>query len=687
MFHRAIPAISDASNKNADFSYELSSFPPYTAGALHILSHDLVTLITPPSSSRLFVMNEDQNLGLWLYPSGVRPLHDHRIQQGQICENDMIAKHFGGQYKEPNELGPREMYANVVAGRPLCSGGYVSTWCGVCYPGCRGKENHWRDWGFACDPIKGATLAKRASGSGSSSAVTIDAPVKAIPEPFVMGSVEDPWVIPGLLSRHSSPFSQSDDWHLLHMLCWTTGAETFQERHYQAMETIWAHEPRAILFMMSTSLPLDFFQMYTDHGYAIHVVRIGAKELLERGWHLGPESERWLGEWDRWSQGPNLFVFPSIKRDKFMTNPDAQIMNSFSHLTDYLRYLFLFKFGGTYLDMDAPWVRSPPNSHLEFIGADYSTVASDLDWTLDDEGMYLAPGVMRFKKGWNLFREIMESAFSLQYSAACFNCVGPKAITIHAKAARRALELNGFTILPNTVLYPKNWQTSHELVVALSDDEGKRALKKMIEGSWSIHLFGKMTNHLRIEEASIVGQAFEAFSLKIPRRAGYLSSSAEDRTLGTPKGLGAGLELRGPIEYRYRTRAQLALDEVKNLDLVGSLDGRFEGLDIIFIRAAKAPRVERAKIVIKIGAGGTGRVTWSSSSARLLGSSSSGEGELGGGKEISISLEKDVTVREVNTILGSIVYLPGRPGGVYDLLQVEVRFGEERVEGRFKISL
>lgn len=299
--YREIPAIKDASNKNADFAYDLSAFPPYTAGALHILSRDLVVQIAPPDASRLFVMNEDQNLGLWLNPSGIRPIHDRRIQQAQVCENDMIAKHFGGQYKEPTGFGPLEMYNNIISGRKLCEG-FLQRWCGVCYPSCRSRDNHWRDWGFACDEIKGATLASRPEAPIN----RLEAPVEAPPEPFVIGSADDPWVIPGLLSRHTSPFSNTDDWHLLHMLCWTTGEDTFQERHYQAIETIWAHEPRAILFMMSTSLPEDFFDVYTKHGYAIHVVRIGGAELLQRGWFLGPQSERWLTEWDTWAKGPNL---------------------------------------------------------------------------------------------------------------------------------------------------------------------------------------------------------------------------------------------------------------------------------------------------------------------------------------------------------------------------------------------
>jgi hypothetical protein len=35
-----------------------------------------------------------------------------------------------------------------------------------------------------------------------------------------------------------------------------------------------------------------------------------------------------------------------------------------------------------------------------------STLTSDLEWTLDEDGMYLAPGVMRFRRGWTVFREL-----------------------------------------------------------------------------------------------------------------------------------------------------------------------------------------------------------------------------------------------------------------------------------------
>ncbi|GAA5827980.1 hypothetical protein JCM11251_005676 [Rhodosporidiobolus azoricus] len=679
-----IPAIKDASNKNADFSYDLATFPPYTAGALHILSKDLVDLITPPGSSRIFVKNEDQNLGIWLYPSGIRPLHDPRIQQAQVCENDMVAKHFGSQYVEPNGFGPREMYANIVAGRKQCEG-LLQSWCGVCYGSCRKRRNHWREWGFACDDIKGATLSSRpsalalAAGTGA-----LDQPVKVPPEALIIGSADDPWVISGLLSRHASPFSSTDDWHLLHMLCWTTAVETFQERHYQALETIWAHEPRAILFMFSTTLPDDFFDDYRRHGYAVHVIRVGKEEMLVRKWFLGPQSEAWLRDWEKWENGPSFF----------------------SHLTDYLRYLFLFNFGGTYLDMDAPWVRSPPDSDYEFIGADYSTLSSDLDWTLDEDGMYLAPGVMRFRRGWTLFRDIMESAFSAKYSPDCFNCVGPRAITNAVRSKRHQLEQNGFKIVAPHVLYPRNWISSHELVRALPSGEGRAELARIARESWSIHLFGKMTNHLRIQHGSVVAEAFNAFSLRVPRKTGLLSSI--DTDLASPLSPAeGGLELRFPPSYVYRARTTEQQLETPHLDLLGSLDGRFDGLDLISLRGvpssfSSSPSPSpfssfRLPAYIHLSTSPSpsgGRVALLPSSSRLPGRTSSGEGEPAAAQELVLSLP-EATLRDINAVLVGVVYLPpvrrasaqedGEKG--QDEVLIEVKWGEEKVQGKIRVEV
>ncbi|KAF7730819.1 hypothetical protein EC973_001337 [Apophysomyces ossiformis] len=155
-----IPPIRDANNKNSEFNYPLPVFPRYTAGALYILSRDVVHMIGVGKGPRTFVKNEDQNLGIWLYPYKMEPINDPRIQQIDACEEDMIAKHFG-DFGEPDALGGTmyDMLENLKQGRKMCTG-FRSSICALCYP-CHGKKNHWKDWGFNCDRVKGVTLLKQ----------------------------------------------------------------------------------------------------------------------------------------------------------------------------------------------------------------------------------------------------------------------------------------------------------------------------------------------------------------------------------------------------------------------------------------------------------------------------------------------------------------------------------------------
>ncbi|KAI8065255.1 galactosyltransferase-domain-containing protein [Gongronella butleri] len=152
-----IPPIRDTSNKNSEMDYTLPLFPPYTAGALYILSRDVVRLVAGVGGPRLFVKNEDQNLGIWLFPYNIRPIHDRRIQQIDACEEDMIAKHFG-DFGEEGAIGGTmyDMLNNLRGGRKMCQGFRVNV-CAMCYP-CNGKGTNWREWGFACNDVKGVTL-------------------------------------------------------------------------------------------------------------------------------------------------------------------------------------------------------------------------------------------------------------------------------------------------------------------------------------------------------------------------------------------------------------------------------------------------------------------------------------------------------------------------------------------------
>jgi len=621
-----IPPIKNSENKNAAFDYQLPMFPPFTAGALYILSRDVVNAIVGTPGPRLYTKNEDQNLGIWLFPYNIKPIHDRRIQQADVCEDDMIAKHFGDSY----EIGGTmyDMLNNIENNKRLCAG-FKTNLCALCYP-CRGKANHWKDWNFDCDDTKGVTLLHQPEMTLVTETVK---QVKDKAEISVLGKNDD-WIIKGLLTQLTSTYSESDNWHLLHWVCWTTDPSTFTDRHWRTLELIWVHQPRAVVFMLTTTLTDNFFDEYKRNGYNIHVVHFNKDLLLKYRWYLGPDSHSWLRDWDKWEKGPYFF----------------------SHLTDYMRYLLIYKYGGTYMDMDALWIRSPPDDNLEFIGADYATLKSDADWTLDSDGMYLAPGVMRFRKGWTAFKDIAEAAFSPSYNPACFNCVGPRAITIYVKNNRKPMEAAGFTIVPNNVLYPVNYIEVHRLLEpdALAEHELRNNI--MVK-SWSIHLFGKMTNHLPVQSGSVVDLVFRKFDLDIPH-----TDTATHNIISSTGHMKTPFTLVGPKNYIYRTSSATDKLGISHADALQQIPGTFQGMDVIFVRGGPAKsRFVTMKLSVTNGKLRIGAANGSDFAESIL--------EL-----------RNVTKKDVNALLNSIMYTPSAnlaANGGHDNLHISVEYGDD----------
>jgi hypothetical protein len=149
--------------------FDLGKFPPYTAGALHILSSDLVYALRS-SLPRRYYQNEDQSLGVWLLPFNVTPLHDPRIQQWDVCHSSMIAKHP----LTPDRM--REMYGNVVRTDDMCTG-FDTTRCPLCWQ-CPPDQAHWSTFGLDCDQY-GATV-KKTQSNPKSAGVPLEPVMKSV---------------------------------------------------------------------------------------------------------------------------------------------------------------------------------------------------------------------------------------------------------------------------------------------------------------------------------------------------------------------------------------------------------------------------------------------------------------------------------------------------------------------------
>ncbi|KAG0005287.1 hypothetical protein BGZ79_005867 [Entomortierella chlamydospora] len=630
-----IMPITNPENKNIDNQFKLGVFPPFVAGSLYIFSRDVVTLLTYPGP-RFFTKNEDQNIGIWLHSYNIKPIHDMRIQQWDVCENDMIAKHFSDAFTPLESM--HDMYKNIIESRPACQG-FRQVYCAACYS-CLGRSNHWRDWGVACDSVKGITSLNKHGLYQGKTSVDIKDPMPAL-------SKKDEWILPGLLTDASSIYSDTDDWAKLHWAIWTTDpVTTWQSRHFQAIETLFVHNPNAVLIILSNTLPSDFFVNYTNQGYQIHILSFSKDLLLKRKWYFSPNTEDWLQRWDEWAEAGKFFPV---------------------HLADYLRLVALYKYGGLYMDMDALWVRAPGDGMTEFIGSDVSDTDSDRAWTLDAKNTYLANGVMRFQRGRSMFRHIAESYFTVtNYDPECFNCGGPKAFTTYVKAHRAALENNGLSILPREALYPYNWK---EVEAAIrSSKNAKEEIRKVEQHGIGLHLYGKVTSRKTIEEGSVVATAIKIWGLEL-----FPKSSLPLPTLQGPDTLYYDFTALSSSSPSTPLLSLSALIVASKGLLIGKIPGAFQGIDAVFMRGV--PRhsssssntliTEKAAITITVRDG-------------LIAMDATGAGA----RSVEMSLGDSVTMAQLNTALSRMQYLPpifSTPNHSWDSsdqVTIKVWFGE-----------
>ncbi|ORZ26589.1 galactosyltransferase-domain-containing protein [Lobosporangium transversale] len=627
-FRNMLPIASPDTKVKSDES-ELEIYPPFVANTFYVLSRDIITLLTYPGP-RIFTKYEDQNIGIWLHAFNIQPVHDRRIQQWDVCEDDMIAKHFGERLKSLESM--HNMYKNVIDKKPLCTG-FRQDRCAPCYSCYNRSGGHWKDRGLNCDSAMGISPLKPASELEDGLTVDIK---DTMP---LLGNSPD-WIIPGILSDKSSIFSDTEDWSRLHWAIWTTDAAiSWQARHYQAIESLFIHNPNAVLIVLSNTLPPKFFEVYTRQGYQIYILSFSKELLLQHGWHFGPETREWLQKSDEWRKKSVFFPV---------------------HLADYLRLVALYKYGGLYMDLDALWIRPPGDRITEFIGSDISDTESDRSWTLDAQNTYLANGVMRFRRGRSMFRQIANNVFtSANYDPECFNCGGPKAFTTYVKTHRISLEKNGLQILPRKALYPYSWK---EVVAAIQkSDKAEDELLSLEEHGFGLHLFGKVTNKKEIEEGSVVAAAFKIWSLDL-----FPATSTNHRFNSS--------RLQGPKTLYYHVPSTLIAVSPKD-SLLAKVPGTFRGIDAVFVRGDQqqqssspfeddaALALKKASILITVK---EGSIVMNSSGA--------------GAKRVQMDLGQAVSMAQLNLALSHVRYLP--PTGTVwtgsDQILIQVEFGSMR---------
>jgi hypothetical protein len=196
-------------------------------------------------------------------------------------------------------------------------------------------------------------------------------------------------IVNGVLGKDGSRFgstSSSQDisnWDSLYFTVFS--GSHWEPQHHLALEFLFAHSPQAILLVLTTSPNLDetsVFQDLQDFGFRIFVVRI-TKGFMERNnWFVGYFTRRWIQQWPH--EAENFHV----------------------HLHDYLRLVTLYKYGGTFVDLDFLWLRPATGEFLATSKANY-----DAEFFNEDEQLELFSKVLRLRKGHRLLLSAAETSF------------------------------------------------------------------------------------------------------------------------------------------------------------------------------------------------------------------------------------------------------------------------------------
>lgn len=265
-------------------------------------------------------------------------------------------------------------------------------------------------------------------------------------------------------------------------MLWTTPLSTFKPRNYKVLEAYLYHNPNAIINIYATELQASDFEQYTSNGYRINIVRLDDEFLTEMADHC--PGKVWVDGIKKWKTG------------KFF----------YSHITDYIRFCALYRWGGLYTDFDAVTLQRM-DQHENFIGRDTANSNGNCHWCAWKDDIYLPPGVMATKSGHLLPKKALEIGFEKDYNPDVFSAVGPMAVT----KAYNKLGHGIIDVLEQHVMYPYNHKTSFETF--RRDSKAQGTFDRLRRRSISLHLFGHETSNLEIEKGSVVDKAFQEFRI------------------------------------------------------------------------------------------------------------------------------------------------------------------------------
>jgi Galactosyltransferase/Glycosyltransferase sugar-binding region containing DXD motif/Alpha 1,4-glycosyltransferase conserved region len=486
-------------DKSTEGHYPLPTLPLYCTSALYTLSYDLVHFIANAKSLRRLAtfQKEDQMIGIALEYSGVRPLHDVRIQQWNVCEPDMIAFSF----MTSNRM--IKVHAEIVSGGSPCAVPFFSTkLCPQCY-NCNGLKQPSAHWicsseGAARNYSHRGRIVLSTYGRGNlgyrlrvSRRVSVSTGLLTDYNSFATASDESE-TGPIFMNYTTSCPEYLDVKEIekqMFFLVWTTPPHTFRLRQHRVLESIFMQHPKAKVCVYSNTLPCNFFVSLKSLGLDIAVVTFDIAEMVKN-----IPGSQWAAQMPAYSKGAHFYA----------------------HLSDFIRMACLYRFGGIYFDFDVILL-NPVRVHNMVIAEHCDSRTHSFCMFMPEFGsrvgadgrlnqFYIPIGFIAFSPKSAIVGKVLE-LFDSEYDVDKWPC-GTVFLTKSVYEYCEYFSCEELTILPPYAAYPVEWRDDGTLLSAQPNE-----LKRISTNSIAFHVWNKVTSAQHLSSSSMLYQLYETYAL------------------------------------------------------------------------------------------------------------------------------------------------------------------------------
>jgi hypothetical protein len=307
---------------------------------------------------------------------------------------------------------------------------------------------------------------------------------------------------------------------------WSSHRDSWSAIQDRVVGSVVATIPGARVRIVSNTLPADHFAALSAEGFDVAVLPFDILSLL-----VGLPGRTWLADAQR-----------------------TRSAHLGTHLSDLVRLLVLYKYGGLYLDTDAFWLRDVADLPPAFIGKiDFLPLGPSCDWCLDGR-WYLANGVLSFPAEHPFLLALLLRIERTPYLGGTRTAIGPQFVTtafLDVDAASRA----GLVVLGEAELYPIPGPSIAQYFAPIPDAES--AANSLIRGSHSVHLFAHTFGQRNVDASSVFGAILRANWPE--NRPGFCRCTISDSAPGLCVPPSAIIEYREPTDVWLWPSARLCI--------------------------------------------------------------------------------------------------------------------------------